>query len=879
MSNEALLARLDERAVRVIREAPFVPAAKALLSVDGGTCPHDGTALGFDPWSPHRHRCPACGAQHEGERHHRAWARYQHLWLGERIAHLATLGALAGSRPASDRAVALLREYGNRYLQYPNVDNVLGPSRPFFSTYLESIWITNLVAGALLLRDAELLGDAEGTVDLIANESAALIGEFNEGFSNRQTWHNAALVALALWFEDEDLLRETLQGPTGLVAHLTHGFGSDGMWFEGENYHLFALRGLLIGLDLARGAGLDAFADPGLVPRLGAALRAPLVTALPDFTFPARKDARFGVSLAQPMYLELWEAGTALLPESGDLRASLQLLYAAPAPPARDFDSWLHEAGIEPPPRRTRSDLSWWVATLPVVEHDDPAAPWVPSSQLLAAQGLAILRTGNRYASLECGILGGGHGHPDRLHLTLHQDGVHWLPDPGTGSYVSRDLFWYRSTLAHNAPRLDGVSQPAGDAACTGFEAGEAWGWMQGAFGRMSRTVVSGPDHVLDIVELSSDEPHVVELPCHLAGEWEITSPGRWEAMDPALEFITAGARWRPAAEGAVCVRARAGEATLCLTLRGADEVVRLTGPGVPGAGHASFLLARATGRAVRLVSVLVRGGVPAGLTALGDLCTVEQGGTAWRHHPSAEGWVIESPVATVLLGGRRVVTVREKAAAERHSGAHAVAPWVGDDMASLLELEPQLVLDRDDQYHRSEEPWPEDASFSAAGWVGWHDDGLALVVEVTKPDTCFRPASAPPLRLDNEPDDIHSDGVEIFVQPSANGPVFGFLLVPGEAGRVRVRGAGQTQGEPQMVDATWEPLPGGYRVEARLNLPAWGNLAPGDAIGFDLLVNEMRPDRLRRAGQLVWSGDGGWAWLRGDRHDPAHFGTLELGA
>jgi len=30
---------------------------------------------------------------------------------------------------------------------------------------------------------------------------------------------------------------------------------------------------------------------------------------------------------------------------------------------------------------------------------------------------------------------------------------------------------------------------------------------------------------------------------------------------------------------------------------------------------------------------------------------------------------------------------------------------------------------------------------------------------------------------------------------------------------------------------------------------------------------------------QLVWAGDGGWVWLRGDRHDPAHFGHLELGS
>ena len=65
-----------------------------------------------------------------------------------------------------------------------------------------------------------------------------------------------------------------------------------------------------------------------------------------------------------------------------------------------------------------------------------------------------------RVGRVHGGAYGGGHGHPDRLHLTLHAGGVHWLADPGTGSYVTPDLLWYRSTLAHNAPRVDGEDQP-----------------------------------------------------------------------------------------------------------------------------------------------------------------------------------------------------------------------------------------------------------------------------------------------------------------------------------------------------------------------------------------------------------------------------------
>jgi hypothetical protein len=79
------------------------------------------------------------------------------------------------------------------------------------------------------------------------------------------------------------------------------------------------------------------------------------------------------------------------------------------------------------------------------------------------------------------------------------------------------------------------------------------------------------------------------------------------------------------------------------------------------------------------------------------------------------------------------------------------------------------------------------------------------------------------------------------------------------------------------MVRGSWQPTEAGYRITAAISPPGWSAMRSGEAIGFDLLVNEMQSGRLRRAGQLVWSGGGGWVWLRGDRQDPARFGTLEL--
>src|SRR3989449_9095437 len=78
----------------VMERLPVIPEQKALLSMDGGVCPDDGTPLAFDPWSPREHRCPRCGKTWSGERHDLHWVRFQHLWLAERAAHLSALAGI-----------------------------------------------------------------------------------------------------------------------------------------------------------------------------------------------------------------------------------------------------------------------------------------------------------------------------------------------------------------------------------------------------------------------------------------------------------------------------------------------------------------------------------------------------------------------------------------------------------------------------------------------------------------------------------------------------------------------------------------------------------------------------------------------------------------
>ncbi|HEV8597945.1 MAG TPA: heparinase II/III family protein [Gemmatimonadales bacterium] len=893
-----LLNTLRARARPVLESFPVVPEVKALLSRDGGFCPHDGAPLRFDPWSPDHHRCPRCGSSFSGERHHRHWARAQHLWLAERTAELSLIAAVSDDASAAARAAELLAAYDELYFQVPNRDNVLGPSHLFFSTYLESLWLTSYLAGAVLLREGGLLPPERAPgIDRVAEEAAALLGEFNEGFSNRQTWHSAALTAIAVWFDDLELARTAVESRTGLLGHLADGFGEDGLWWEGENYHLFALRGLMQGIHWARAMGFDLLEDAEVRRHFRAALLGPSQSALPDFTYPARRDSRYGVSLAQPASLELWEIGRAWLGNDAELDAWLAALYAQPKPsgPGETYDAWLHDAGLPPRspadlPTCRPADLSWWALTA-MQPAPAPASEWRPESVLLGNQGLAVLRDGDRYASLECGRAIGGHGHPDRLHLTLHANGIHWLPDQGTGSYVHPSLAWYRSALAHNAPLLDGSNAGGADAWCEAFEAGDEWSWCRGKAGEARRTLVLGPTHLLDLLELEAADAREIVLPWHFQGRLQLESAGHWEPLELELPFVSEADRFVPAQEGVVAFSVQEeakGRRLGGHLLAPGAELVRAIAPGLPTAPEPrGFLLLRARASAVRWLTVLDFAPPPAdsdaAVTSLeisGELIEVgmRRGTIRYRFTPAALQ-VEHAGKQETLSGFRRAPRPATRTAAQG-SDAEALAPRIVappalDGTLEGFELAAPLTLDTELQYRRSEEPYDPER-FSAQAWVNWDGEALYLAAEVRKPELLVRGPDVPPLELDNEPEDIHSDGLQVYLGEGDGSEAWGFLVVPGEAGSLRTR---PIEGpSPAKLSGSWAPTDAGYLVTLRLDHPGISLLGPGARLRFDLLINELQPGRQRRAGQLIWSGGNGWIYLRGDRHDISHAGTLELG-
>ena len=200
-------------------------------------------------------------------------------------------------------------------------------------------------------------------------------------------------------------------------------------------------------------------------PALAAVLRAPVLCAYPDGSLPATNDCWYFTGLNDdcchgvPKAPAFYEIGNTWFDEP----LFGQVLARA------------YRHG----PRESLDALLYGDSEL---ESGSEAGLALPSVQM-PASGYSILRTqpegearrseaNEQYLLLKYGVHGGGHGHPDKLGLTVYARGERQAPDLGTPGY-GIDLFqgWYRQTISHNTVVLDGKSQPAGAGRSIAFRA------------------------------------------------------------------------------------------------------------------------------------------------------------------------------------------------------------------------------------------------------------------------------------------------------------------------------------------------------------------------------------------------------------------------
>ena len=868
---------------RVLRDAPAISGQKAMLTRDGGRCPDDGAPLDFDPYSPHAHRCPTCSAIQTGDRHHRWWLMFAQLWRAERAVHAATLHALGEEPRLAAFARATLDEYADRYSRYPLDDNILGPSRPFFSTYLESIWLVQLCIAADLL-DAAGAGESSTAHfrDRVAAPSAALIRSYDEGESNRQLWNNAALIAAGLSLGDIGLVSDAIHSRSGLIAQLGTGLLADGSWYEGENYHLFSHRGLWYGVTMAESAGHEIPAE--LLERFQAGFSTPFLTAFPDLTFPARRDSQFGASLRQWRTAESCELGLARAVDAR-LIGALALLYADDIP-HRDtgrFRSAAESERNEPASALTRADLGWR-SLLFARETLPPLARASVPSALLEGQGIAVFRRGNgeRYVALDYGQHGGGHGHPDRLNLLVADGARRILDDMGTGSYVDRSLHWYRSTLAHNAPLVNGRSQPPVSGTLLAYDEREHVGWIC-ATSRVSdaprvnatRALVVTDHFCFDEIRWAAAEAVRFELPMH--ARVRVDAQAAWQ--DATLEggggledgFAVVRDARRALVKANTLVRLLDDEhgRTLAWVSASADaEWWTAVAPGAPGAGEQRFVLVRTRGTSGSIRTTWDWSSVAADVVIDATRMRIIDAGNTVTDFE----WSADSGARVSLHRGNEELTTTVL------SGFREPRPVARPELDSVPPSRPHVLPfsrelgERD--YRASEYPWRAAGKPRARVDVDADDFELEIRVDVQKAPLYFRIATASDPALDNENPDINSDGVQLHLWCEGWREPASWLAIPEhDFSHTRVRQiAGGDDAPPLDVDSR-ETI-GGY--ELRFTIPRSSLTA--QLLSLDILVNDMSSTRQRRRGQLVLSGaHGDRVYLRGDRQPRSSFLRFQL--
>ena len=502
----------------------------------------------------------------------------------------------------------------------------------------------------------------------------------------------------------------------------------------------------------------------------------------------------------------------------------------------------------------------------------------------MSGQGLAILRRdeGQLYAALDYGHSGAGHGHPDRLNFMLIHGANRWLDDVGTGSYVDPSLHWYRSTLAHNAPLVNGRSQDRVHGRLVAFDEQESAGWVRASVDdaapgvTLQRTIVAMRDYVVDEMTWRSDRDVDVDLPFHVDGEldgaapWTPATPLGSDALEDGFRFLTEAES--ASGSGNVRLAARMGSAV-------ADARVLVDVPntwwrarsyGAPGTGTARFHFVRATGTAGRVTTVWDVLSVVDGI-AQTDVGVVvyRRDGSRHHHERSAVAWRITADQAntrrtTVLRGG---VPAAERAL---HAARPARVPYVIPRVSARHNVSPLSFELGEPEYRRSEPSWLEAGKPAAIVTMAVDGDDLVIITSVKKRDVHFAAAAAlnP---LDNEHPDTNSDGIQLHVtvlptSRSAAPIEMNWLMVPeGDASAARVTARVVGGAEPAMRTA-WSQTAGGYTVRWSATLGDLG-IRPGVPFRLGLIVNDMAADRERRRGQLVLGGaPGGFVFLRGDR-------------
>jgi len=397
-------------------------------------CPHHNVLLRFDWNRPTEHYCPLCGTCLVGDkRRDWAWVNVLHARNLDYLVALTYLHLATGERRYAEYIRDMLLDYAAKYPTYfeHNTDRIptaLNSGRMFGQSLDEAVWASDAAraysVAKPIMTGREIEAVERGYLRLCADMLLK-----RRGGGNWQVWHNSGLVALGVALEDDSLIDVALNDPRCGYRHLLDEcVYDDGWWNEGSpTYHYYPLRAMLLSAEAVRCRGIDLFDA-----KLFRMFASPAQGTYADLAFPAHNDGWHGESLTAQV--RLYELAYAHYRDPQLLDVLRRCYRVVP----RSSYEALHNPDEQ-------------------IMTEEGAGP---GSLVFEDLGVGILRSGPRTVVLKYGPCGGGHGHPDKLSISVHDGERELLPDLGTSAYgVPAFRGWYRRTLAHNTVTVDGADQ------------------------------------------------------------------------------------------------------------------------------------------------------------------------------------------------------------------------------------------------------------------------------------------------------------------------------------------------------------------------------------------------------------------------------------
>lgn len=452
-------------------------------------CPVHNVTFTFDWNKPAAHYCAACGKEYRGvSRYNWAWVNFVHAHNYGFMNDCMYLYLATGEKRYARYICDMLLDYAAKYPGYMVHDANRRPTEAFsgkmFGQSLdEAVWASDIARAYVAARPVMTPDEIKNIENGYLRECANLLLRRRDG-GNWQVWHNSALAALGIALRDDSLvdvaLNDTACGYRYLMRKHVY---PDGWWNEGSpTYHFYPLRAMLLTAEAVRCRGIDLFDR-----RFYNMFAAPVLGTYPDLTFPSHNDGWYGESLlAQaPLYESIYA-------HTGDSLFLDVLRQCYRHIPRKSVNALLNPEVIAPAATSSR---------LP--------------GHFFGNAGYALLRSDQATVVMKYGPHGGGHGHSDKLSVSIHNGTKEILPDFGTCAYGAPDYTrWYRKTLAHNTVTVDGKDQrPASGRLCS-FTAADRGGSMTAEAPEsydgvtMERTLTLDGNRLYDLYTCTSDTQH-----------------------------------------------------------------------------------------------------------------------------------------------------------------------------------------------------------------------------------------------------------------------------------------------------------------------------------------------------------------------------------